>query len=546
MFMRMTSSAAALLALTAPALADVTPAEVWQNWVDYYQANGYAVTEGSRDEAGGTLTIKDATFTHASGEGDGDMTVTVPELVLQETGDGKVRTTIAERSAITFRYTDEEDRPVTAEASATLKGAEIVTGGTAADMTHDGKVAEAVVALDKIVTAEGEKTFPLSLKLTGTAYQQRVVDGEIVAITSSGGVDRVELAGTVTEDGPEMAGTTTFALNLDAVQGSGQAQLPKAAPLGAAADLNAALKAGLDVAGTLTMGALDLTFDHAGKSEDGADQTIASKTGGKGIEVTFGLSPAGIKYQASGDQLTSNMTSSDLPFPISYALDSTSADIQFPVMRSDTPAPFKFAYSLGGLTLDDAIWGMFDPNGTLPRDPASLDIDITGLVRIAADLFDPATLNASDDADDAPADDAATEGTDDAAPGQLSDAPAESGATPEAEAETPAPFEPVEITINKLGVQALGARIDASGALTVPEGGSMDAPVGTITARMEGLNALIDKAVAFGLIGQDEVTGYRMMLAAFAKPAPEGGDALVSEFEFREGGQIFANGQQVQ
>lgn len=39
--------------------------------------------------------------------------------------------------------------------------------------------------------------------------------------------------------------------------------------------------------------------------------------------------------------------------------------------------------------------------------------------------------------------------------------------------------------------------------------------------------------------------GMRMMLAMFAKPDEANPDRLTSEIEFREGGRIFANGQQV-
>lgn len=568
MFLRMTSSAAALLALTAPAFADVTPAEVWQNWVAYYQANGYVVTEGSREQAGETLTIRDATLAYAAPRDDGAMTVTIPQVTLQATGDGRVRTTVAEQSRAIIRFRNDKDQPVTAEATATLKGAEVVTGGTAADMTHDGKAAEVLVALDRLVTPDGDKTVPLTLTLLNTTYRHRAVDGSSLAITASGATERVALAGTFADEVPEMPGTTRFSVSFDGVQGSGQATIPKGVQMGAGGDMNAALKAGLDVAGTLTMAAMDLSFDHAGKDETGAEQSVAGTTSGKGIDAAFGLSAGGISYQASGDALQASMTSGDLPVPLGYSVSSVSTDIQFPVMQSDTPAPFKFAYSLGGLTLDDGIWGMLDPKGQLPRDPASLDIDVTGLVRVMADLFDPATLNASDDADDgtvadggakAPASGAtggtADDAAPDAAPGTQAEAGAQDGGAQDMgrddaggddASSEPSPIQPTEVTINKLGVQALGARIEASGALAAPAGGSMDQPVGTITARMEGLNALLDKAVAMGLVEQDQVAGYRMMLAAFAKPAPEGGDALVSAFEFREGGQIFANGQQVQ
>ena len=56
MNLRLTSSALALAAMTAPAFADVTPEQVWQSWLDYYQSIGYTVTEGKRDTAGETLT----------------------------------------------------------------------------------------------------------------------------------------------------------------------------------------------------------------------------------------------------------------------------------------------------------------------------------------------------------------------------------------------------------------------------------------------------------------------------------------------------------
>ena len=254
------------------------------------------------------------------------------------------------------------------------------------------------------------------------------------------------------------------------------------------------------------------------------------------------------------------MTVSDLPAPVGYTLTEASFDMQFPVLKAAEPAPFKFAYSIGGLTLADSVWDLFDSARVLPRDPASLDVDLTGLVRVTMDLFDPALMEAAEQAEaageehahggeehahgDAPA----AEG-DPAAPATAPSA--ETGAAPaedsaELPSEMPSPFEPVQVAINKLALSAAGASLDASGELSVPEGGNPEQPVGQVQARFEGVNGLIDRLVQMGVISQDEVAGYRMMLALFARPAPEGGDALVGQYEFREGGQIFANGQQVQ
>ena len=107
------------------------------------------------------------------------------------------------------------------------------------------------------------------------------------------------------------------------------------------------------------------------------------------------------------------------------------------------------------------------------------------------------------------------------------------------------PFEPVQITLNQFALDALGARITAEGSMAAPEGGSLETPVGTINVRYEGVNGLIDTLTEMGFVKQEDVTGLRLMLAMFAKPAPEGGDVLTTELEGREDGSVFANGQQV-
>ena len=63
MHLRATSSIIALLATATPVLADVTPAEVWQSWSEYYKASGYTVTEGSRQETGDNLVLNDVVLT---------------------------------------------------------------------------------------------------------------------------------------------------------------------------------------------------------------------------------------------------------------------------------------------------------------------------------------------------------------------------------------------------------------------------------------------------------------------------------------------------
>ena len=81
MNLRLTSSALALAAMTAPAFADVTSEQVWQSWVDYYSSAGYQIKEGKREQAGDTLTITDVTVSTEDGDPatTGQMTLTVPQ-----------------------------------------------------------------------------------------------------------------------------------------------------------------------------------------------------------------------------------------------------------------------------------------------------------------------------------------------------------------------------------------------------------------------------------------------------------------------------------
>lgn len=553
MFLRTTTSVLAVVAFAAPALAEVTPSEVWQNWVEYYKANGYTVTEGARDEAGETLTLRDVVVGYAQPDEGTKVEFRTPEITMTSTGDGRVRTTLAETSPVTATFQDSEGKPVTLNGTLVARDTEIVSGGTAADMTHESRAGELTLALQSVQTAEGTREVPASVRLVNATSRQQITDGGMMRFDATMAADRLEIAADYADpEGAEAPGRVKVNGTLESLQATSAGSLPKDVDLTQA--MHTALRAGMDVTAALSAAQGRLDLDFAGTDDQGQQDTAKANTTLKGVDLTLALGPEGLKYQGGIDSTSTEMTVSDLPAPVGYSVTEASFDMQFPVLRSDQPAPFKFAYSIGGLTLADSVWDLFDSKRVLPRDPASLDVDVTGLIRVTMDLFDPALMEAAEPAGAAgegqpQGESPAAEGGDAAA--QDTAPAAEDGAAPAGEeeaaaAETPSPFEPVQVTINKLALAAAGASLDASGELSVPEGGNPDQPVGQVQARLVGVNGLIDRLVQMGVISQDEVAGYRMMLAMFARPAPEGGDAMVGQFEFREGGQIFANGQQVQ
>lgn len=523
MFFRTTSSAIALVALASPVFADVTPTQVWDAWVDYYEASGYKVTEGSREEAGETLSLKGVVLSLAAPEGESLVSINVPDMELTSTGDGKVRTTMAESSDITFEFKDEDDKNVKIAATYSMKDAEIITSGDLGNMTHDSTVGEMIVELKSATTEEGEMPLPVKFRAEDLKTVQTIVDGDIINVDMTASAGKMDATGDLQGLGENKEGKFAFNMVFDNYDTAGKFSMPKGVNWeDPEASLAAIAKVAFD--GKATVGAGSFDFSIYDKDDtDGTVTDLKGKVEFGGFDIAALFTKAGLSYQGSSDKIAVEFASSDLPFPVNYGMDQASFDVQMPLAKSEEAQPFKLAYSIGGLTIGDQIWDLFDAGKKLPRDPASLDVDVTGLVKIAVDIFDPKAMEIDTTGDvDADGDMAALDDLD-----------------------VEEPFVPVELTINKFAIDAAGAKVDASGALTFPEDGLVEEPIGKVTTKIEGANGLIDKLVEMGLIPQDQSAGIRMMLAMFAKPTSEGADSLISEMEFKEGGQVFANGQQV-
>lgn len=522
MSLRLTSSAVALMAFAMPALADVTPDEVWQTWLDYYQASGYTVTEGSRDLAGETLTLKDVKLAL---DAEGAATaIAITQITLQATGDGKVRTVYEGDMIVTSSSEGNEDVDGFAmQATIKMPGNETVSSGSKEDMTHVMTLPSMTATLDNI-EAEGEDmpAMTASVVATNTTATMHSVTGSNAKYDTTMSLEKAEFM--LNADG-ETEGKMALSGVLNDIEANGEV-IGFAHMAEAQTNLAAALNKGLVMNGALKAGQWDIAFDFdaPASAEDGTPAQAAKGNASlAGIDLTFAMSKDGLGYQVNSDKTKMELTTSELPMPISYSMDGSSFDVQFPVSQSDTPAPFKLSYSIDGLAFGDAIWDLFDPTKQLPRDPASLDLDVTGTLKVLKDLLDPAVMDASAEMND----EAIADGEDMAE------------YTPE-----PTPIEPVEVTINQFAVSAVGAKLSASGTLKPSEDGSMETPVGTINARYEGVNGLLDKLGAMGLVPQDQLGGIRMMMAMFARPG-DGEDVLTTDLEFKDDGSVFANGQQV-
>jgi hypothetical protein len=235
----------------------------------------------------------------------------------------------------------------------------------------------------------------------------------------------------------------------------------------------------------------------------------STSAGGK---LSIKMDEGGLGYGGQSDDVRVEVTMPPLAFPLAMGMKQTSFDLAMPLTKSDAPQDFGLALKLGGFTLSDAIWALFDPTAKLLRDPATIALDLSGKATILADIMDPAAMEQVEDG---------------------ASAPAELNA----------------LTLNSLLVSVAGAELTGRGAVTLDNDDMTTypgnpKPVGDVALRLTGANGLMDTLVAMGLIGQDQTMMARMGLGMLAVPG-EGDDVLVSDIEFTEGGGIIANGQRL-
>lgn len=579
MLRTLATSSAALIVGASPVFADLTPTQVWESLSKYYTDSGYTVTVGEESTTDNGLELSNVALSMnvaVEGEAPSDVKVLFPKLTFTEAENASVKSVMEGDATITLDSPEQETDPAAEGETPTegeddtgrvefpfditisAPGNETISSGTPEDIKHEYNFPTLKMTMKMDDTVEDKVNAANVKVLANVALQDMTgwttikegenwqMEQEIAAESASFDLDVTETPEPEAE--PEQSEGGSDAANGDAAS---EQESPKPVTLTAQATmeglkstaqgiipagqadltthLDKALEAGLDMSGTLALGASTGQFamDASGAAADG--KAVKGTFSSDGGDLTFGISKEGVAYSGVSEGSAIEMTVSDLPFPLAYSLDSAAFDFAFPVSKAEEAQPFKFDYALTGLTLADSIWNLFDPENKLPRDPADLAIELEGMGVVNQNLFDPELAQKVQEQAEKAAEDAAkAEGETDMA-----------DATP---APQP-PFVPQSLTINKVALDAVGAQADLTGELTFPEGAQ--APVGKISGDFSGINALLDKLVEAGLVPQEQVMGARMMMSMFAKPVEGEEDQLKSEIEFKEGGSIFANGQRI-
>lgn len=499
-----TSVAAIGLCMTgSTAIADVTAQDVWQNWKDYMASSGYEV-EAEENRSGDTLTVADLTMSLDIPEEDASVSFVMGEVSFTDNGDGTVSVSIPPVMPMNVMVDgpDGEDVDVALEYRSTALAMNV--SGDPDNMTYTYSAAELAMSLVSVMaegTAADIGTAEVTLaNLAGTTVMKQ---GDLLVSDQKMTTGAVAYNLDITDpDGG--GGRMVINGGAESMDFAGTASLP---PDMDASNMAAMLSAGFAMEGEFRYknGAADFNFQEEGQIVQGSSQSA-----GGDLQVT--MSEDQLRYGGSAQDMQISMAGGDIPFPVELAMQEMAFNLLTPVSKGQEVQDFALGLTLGDFTMSDMIWGIFDPGGELPRDPATLAFDLTGKARLFFDLMDPEQMEEA--------------GSGSEMPGELH-----------------------QLDLNSLTLRVAGAELTGSGGFVFDNTDletfdGMPAPDGAVDLRLEGGNGLLDRLIAMGLVPEQQAQGMRMMMGLFAVPG-DGEDTLTSRIEVKSNGQILANGQRL-
>lgn len=491
------TATALALVVGAPAQADVSAMQVWESWRAQAEALGQTITAQTEVD-GDTLRLTDVVTTFDGP--DGTLTGTLESLEFQERADGTVAITLAPTYA--FRM-DMQDGAETAQVdiSVTHQGLAIIASGDADAISYSYLADTITATVDSLVVdgVQQDATIAFTVSDMTGDYSVTGSDAPEIAGTITAGAIGVVIAGTDAEDG------TVVDIRLD--YAGVEATTDSMLTMMDSNDMAAMLAAGFSIGAEMLHGPASVAV----AVQDG-DEMFNLSMEMEGGSFYTALGADGMAYDIGAVGLDAAVSGSEIPFPeLTASVDELGFGFDMPVQASDTPSEFSADLTLAGLTVADMLWMIVDPGQNLPRDPATLIVELSGQANWLFDIMDPELQ------ENPPA----------GPPGELH-----------------------ALSLDNLTLSLVGAQLTGTGAFTFDntdletfEG--LPAPTGGIDLQLVGGQGLLDKLVGMGLVPEDQAMAARMMLGLFARPG-DGPDTLTSKIEVRGDGAILANGQRLQ
>lgn len=482
------------VATSSAAHADVTGADVWNNWKDLSASYGQTIT-ASETQNGGTLSVSNVTI--AMEVDDVSVSSTIPSMEFIENGDGTVSITMPPSYDIVISF-DDYGETIDIPLQATTADLYMLASGDPGAINYEFSAASMGFAISDMNADDANVNALISMLDVSGTYDisggadapnlvsvfnaaKMILDADVKEIGGPGYLNMDVSIADISMDSAGHPGMFTEIENLSAMFAQGFTS-----------------EAGY------TYG--PMSVEVAFEAERDSFHMSASATGGDAGVI---VSSDAVGYGAGTTNLNVVASGSEIPLPeIAFDIGEIGFDFVMPGAPSDVAKEFGVAVGVIDATVSDMIWGMIDPGKQLPRDPVTALVDISGMGKLAVDIFSPEALFTGD------------------MPGEVE-----------------------SISLNELIVSVAGAELFGNGAFTIDMSNwstfGAPAPTGTAEFSLKGANALIDKLIAMGLLPQEQAMMARMGMGMFAKPG-DGPDSLVSKIEVDgASGKVLANGVQL-
>lgn len=476
------ASGAALL-LASPSLA-LTPAEFVEDFKALYTEQGLTVEIGNESTEGETVVLSDVSFAMANDDGV-MVSASIDELRFAPTSEQGYEVAVTHSSAIV------------ANSSSEIEGETI---SFAIEGTMDGGY----------LVRENDDVLEILLDYSNAIFNLSDFEGGADAPPMTLEITMEDLAGTASfalEAGEQSfdygAASMGYSVNVDSPD-DGTFDIS-----GGYTDLNFKGQAGIfdnanpeamftaETPLNMTMSSATSTFAMKGDGPEGA--LDMSLTGGAS-ELLAMIGEGQIDYTFTGNDLDLALAGDMIPVPVEAQMAGYETRFAMPMVPTGKPGEMAVRVSITDLTVAEALWGMIDPSGNLPRDPANIMLDVVSKASALVSLMDEEALLSSG-----------------------------------------MPFEFEDVELKNLRVSVAGAEVLGKGSAVMNNAGPFPMPVGGLDVEIKGVNGLIGKLTEMGLVQPEQAMPVQMMMGMFAKPGEEP-DSFTSRVEMTEGGGITANG----
>jgi Uncharacterized protein conserved in bacteria (DUF2125) len=505
MFHAKTLATAGLMAvlMTGTAHAALTADQIWAGWQENAAAVGLSLVAEGKTTDGDVTTLTGITIGPAVA-GEADVEGSISEIKMTQGTDGSVAIAFAPEFTLPLQFGEEGGQVTVSHDNLTLTARE-ADGGTAYDYTGNSLS----IAADFAYQAEAmdgsglqDASFDVNMsfvKPVGTYTDMPGANRKITIVHASDSLDYslAQIDPTTDTNTEQTAKIGDVKLTYDMTMPATQ----RITEIDSGAAFSRALMDGLAVKLDMSQGVTEQT-----DKTESMFLTYEAKVVGQPGNGSFSMDKTGGGIVATGGGTVVDVTSPSFPFPVLHIeMAGIGMDFRMPLTGTEA-VPFRYMVKLDSLTVNEEAWAVVDPGKVLPRDPATIALDLTG--KAAMDL------------------------------GAVMDSDATGG--------TPDPMPSIEtLDIADLKLAIAGALMTGTGKFTFDNATGIPMPRGSADVSLTGGNALIDGLVAIGMVPEDQAASARMMMSMFMAPG-DGEDTMMSKIEARDDGGIYVNGQRVQ